>query len=126
MLTTLNPQQQEFLAYYLDPNSETYANALQSALKAKYTREYSESITAQMPNWLSESLGQQGRMLMKAEKRLEKTLDGDNEQLAHDASKFIAETIGKKKGYSKRTELTGDNGKDLIINLVKYGDTDTI
>lgn len=125
MIEGLNPQQTEFIAYYLDPNSETYANALQSALKAKYSQEYAESITYQMPDWLSESLGQQGRLLLKAEKRLEKTLDGENDQLAHDASKFIAETIGKKKGYSKRTEITGENGKDLTINILKYGENNS-
>lgn len=35
-----------------------------------------------------------------------------------DMSKFVAETIGKSN-YSKRTELTGANGKDLIVGEEK-------
>lgn len=31
-----------------------------------------------------------------------------------DMSKFVAETLGKDKGYAKRNELSGPNGKPLI------------
>lgn len=119
-METLTPQQTEFLAYYLDPTSETFANAMQSAIRAKYAREYAENITHIMPKWLSENIGQRDRMLMKAEKRLENTLESQNENLAQDTAKFLAETLGKKKGYSKRTELTGSEGKDLTINILEF------
>lgn len=118
----LTPQQQEFVRYYLDPKSETYSNALQSALKANFKREYAESITSLMPNWLSEILGKHQRMLIKAEKRLESSLDSNDERIAQDTAKFIAKTIGKQI-YSDRIEHTGADGKDLIVNIVKYEKT---
>lgn len=113
--TALNPQQQLFLAYYIDPKSETFGNALQSALRANYSQEYAESITNQMPNWLSENLGKRSRLLMKAEKVLEKTLDSEKDmKLAQDTAKFIAKTVGKQE-YSERQEITGADGAPLIL-----------
>lgn len=114
----LDPRQIDFLLYYNDPKSETYANALQSALKAGYKQEYAESITAKMPEWLSENSGRRKRMLVKAEERLEKAIDSKDERVATDVSKFIAKTVGKEH-YSERQEVTGKDGKDLIVNISK-------
>lgn len=72
--TEPDPRQQTFLAFYLDPTSETYSNFLQSALKAGYSQEYSESISAQMPAWLSENLGKMD-MLARAERNISSVLD---------------------------------------------------
>src|SRR5438132_6130451 len=69
-----DPRQALFLSYYLDPASETFSNALQSALKAGYQQEYAESITAKSTAWLAESVGDQF-MLSKAERNLDKFLD---------------------------------------------------
>lgn len=125
----LNPQQAEFLANYTNPNSDTFGNALQSALRAKYSQEYAESITAKMPDWLAENVGDIKR-LKKAEKVLDKILEMDaidqegklDNQLLKtqaDVSKFVGSTIGKKK-YSTRNELTGANGSELKgITIVK-------
>jgi len=126
-MTELNAQQMEFLRYWTEPTSPTFGNALQSALKAKYSQEYSENITSQLPNWLAENLGKKKRLLSKAEKNLESILDkgvDDKESLkiVADTSKFIAETVGKDEGYSKRTEMTGADGKDLQVNIVNYAD----
>ena len=63
----LSPRQILFLKGYLDPKSETFSNALQSALKAGFTQEYAENITNLMPNWLSEAIGS-GPIVEKAEK----------------------------------------------------------
>jgi len=125
----LKPQQELFLSYYTNPKSETFSNALQSALKAGYSQEYAESITVKDLNWLTENIGDM-KLLQKAEKVLNKTLDYepvDSEgnidtsllKVQADVSKFVAETVGKNK-YSKRTEVTGKDGKDLpqpIISL---------
>ena len=46
----LNPQQELFLKYYLDPKSATFSNGLQSALKAGYAPEYAENILFVMPD----------------------------------------------------------------------------
>ncbi len=118
----LTPQQSLFAAYYLDPTSSTFSNALQSALKAGFSEEYANNITGQMPKWLSELLGKKKRLLMKAEKVLEDTLDGEDKKLAQDSAKFIAKTVGKED-YSERTELTGKNGDKLQINLVQFDET---
>lgn len=116
----LTPQQELFLAAYTNPKSETFGNALQSALKAGYTREYSESITAQLPDWLSESLGR-SRIVQKAERNLDIALEGgldDPEKggkpIQWKATEMTLKTQGKDLGYTERTEVTGKDGKDLV------------
>lgn len=125
----LTPQQENFLSYYTNPKSETFANALQSGLKAGYSQEYSESITHQLPDWLSESLGNMNR-LRKAEKVLDNTLDlpaVDEEgkvdhnllRIQSDVAKFIAKGIGKAT-YSERVEqdITSQGEKITAINYI--------
>lgn len=58
------------------------------------------------------------RKLMLAEKNIEAILqmsltDKETLKVVSDISKFTAETLGKKD-YSKRSEMTGADGKDLI------------
>lgn len=118
----LSPQQQLFAQYYFDRDSETFSNALQSAKRAGFSDDYANNITAQMPNWLSELLGKKKRLLMKAEKVLEMTLDDNSDmKLSQDTAKFLAKTVGKDD-YSERSELTGKNGAQLQIIVAKYGD----
>lgn len=136
----LTPQQEEFLSFYTDPQSETFGNAYQSALRAKYSKDYAENIMHHYPNWLAENVGD-SEMLDKAVRNLRETLDIDiidpvigpfgpiiNKKtkkpytrrnvkilaIKHDASKFVAERLGKRK-YSSRSELTGPEGKPLVI-----------
>jgi len=117
----LTPRQFEFLSYYNNPKSPTFGNALQSALKAGFAQEYAETITAQMPEWLSENLGRRKRLLHKAEQVLEDSLDWEEKNLRLDSAKFIAKTQGKDEGYSDRVEHTGKNGTPLTITTVNYG-----
>lgn len=120
----LTPQQELFLAEYTNPKSANFGNALQSALKAGYKQEYAESITSKMPDWLLENVGDLKR-LRKAEKTLDEILELPNEkenlQAKTKVSTFVAERLGKNK-YSIRTELTGNDGKELKINLINYAD----
>lgn len=132
-----DPRQSLFLAYYLDPKSETFSNALQSALKAGYSQEYAESLTYQLPDWLSESLGDNKR-LQKAEKKLDEILEMpavdqegrvDNALISNQVkvATLYAKGLGKHK-YSERTEHTGANGKDLptpILAHVRSNDSST-
>lgn len=119
----LNPQQEEFLSFYTNPKSETFGNALQSALKAKYSQEYSENMIGQMPEWLSENISDMKR-LRKAEKNLDEVqnLDIYNEngrpdaQLIEKRTKvdfFLMETLDKAK-YSKRTDVTS-KGESVVF-----------
>lgn len=112
-----DPRQTLFLSYYLDPKSKTFSNALQSALKAGYSQETSESITSNMPSWLSESLGD--NLLVKtAEKNLLYFLtETKDEKLKQDTTKFVSERLNKKK-YSSRNELTGKDGEQLQGNTI--------
>ena len=122
-MVELDPRQISFLSYYLDTKSDTYSNAMQSALKAGYAREYAENLTHLMPDWLSESIGRRKSMLIKAEKRLETSLNSEDEKIAQDTAKFIAKTLGKGEGYSERTELTGKDGSNLIIGWNENNNT---
>ena len=111
-----DPRQTAFLTYYLDPKSETFSNALQSALRAGYTQEYAESITAKGNEWLAESVGRRKRILNKAEKRLEALIDSEDERVAADVVKHTTKTLGKNEGYGDRIELTGKDGETLNIS----------
>lgn len=54
------------------------------------------------------------RMMKKAETVIERSMDSDDEKVAADSAKFTAETLGKR-WFSKRSELTGAEGKPLIV-----------
>lgn len=115
----LNPQQILFLSSYTNPKSETWGNAYKSALKAGYSEEYAQTITAQMPDWLSENLGKT-KLVQKAEKNLEIALEGGlddlekgKKEIQYKATEFTLKTL-KKNEYSERTELTGKDGEQLI------------
>lgn len=126
----VDPRQALFLRYYLDPKSSTFSNALQSALKAGYSQEYSESILAKDLDWLAESVGD-AKMLKKAEKNLNEFLEMSVENFKNtedgqigfidsglvraklDATKFVSSRLGKAK-WSERQELTGKDGQDLF------------
>lgn len=117
----LTPQQQNFLKHYIDPKSETWGNAYQSALKAGYSEEYSQNITGQMPIWLSENISDD-KLLRKANKNLETALDGgldDQEKGGRPIQMRATELTlkGLQKGkWSERQELTGKDGERLIMS----------
>ncbi len=122
-----DPRQSLFLSYYLDPQSDTFSNALQSGIKAGYTEEYSKTLMSQLPDWLSESI-KDNELLALAEKRLRQILgfepvdvEGkiDNSLMANQmkAITLVAKGIGKAK-YSERSEITGAGGKAIEINNV--------
>lgn len=134
MESLLNPQQELFLERYTNPKSPTFGNATQSGLEAGYSKEYSENITALMPDWLLENIGDMKR-LKRAEKNLTEVQEMDivNEEGKYDAQlvekrtkvdMFLVERLNKQK-YSTRTEQTGKDGKDLptpIINVIHPND----
>lgn len=99
----LDPRQALFLEYYLKPGTETFSNIYQSAVKAGYRKEYAESINSQV-SWLSESLGTvtKDKLVSKAKKVLDKSLDSADEKIAQDTAKFIAKTDVE---FSEKTEL---------------------
>lgn len=149
----LDPRQDLCWDNYINPKSETFSNAYQSAVKAGYSLNHAKQITTEI--WWSEKV-RRINLLSKAEKVLEETIEmttvlpvigqfgpimiptgkfnkkgkevkellmGENDKLLkikQDSAKFVAERLGKKKGYSTRQELTGADGKDLIPKPI-YG-----
>ena len=111
-----DPRQQLFLSYYLDPKSETFSNAYQTALKVGYSEEYATQITSLEPDWFKEGIGKYRRLLIKAEKNIEEflglpkqDLEGSTDKVVADISKFVAGRLGKND-WSERKELTGKDG----------------
>jgi predicted transcriptional regulator len=122
-----DPRQQLFLTHYIDPKSETFSNALQSALKAGYSEEYANNITGQLPDWLSDALGDNKR-LKKAEKLLDSILDMqavdqegkvDNALISNQVkvATLYAKGLGKAK-YSERVEQTGKDGGAIEVTTI--------
>lgn len=66
------------------------------------------------------------RLLQKAESNLEVLMDAEDDRVKLDSSKFTLETLNKKF-YSKRTENTGADGKELptpiLLNYVSSNDS---
>lgn len=62
-------------------------------------------------------------LMLKGKELVEQT-DTGLVKVKADISKFVAETLGRDN-YSKRNELTGKDGKDLNINLIKYEPDDS-
>lgn len=126
----LDPRQALFLAYYLDPKSETFSNGLQSALKAGYEEQTAKVLVSQCPNWLSEKLND-ASMIDKAEKNLRDMLemktekDGETDsallKIKQDTTKFVAERLHKNK-WAQRQEHTGNQGAPITVKAINYAD----
>ena len=104
----LDPRQELFLKYYLDPKSKTFSDALHSALLAGYSDNYARQISSIGNEWLTDYNRRQG-MLVKAESNLDELLKintDDTKRLGikADITKFVASRLGKKY-YSDRTEI---------------------
>ena len=119
---TLDPRQKLCWESYINPKSDTFGNALQSALKAGYERGTSEQIT--VTTWFLEKL-RRLNMLGKAEKVLDKTLTYDTEdeegkiktdllRIQTDVAKHITSTLGKHEGYTTKTETVSSTADSLV------------
>lgn len=133
----LDPRREKAWSNYIHPKSPTFGNATQSAISAGYSPSYSNQITTK-DWWLGKV--RRSRLFTKAEKVLEETLDMEtnlpligmfgpiidkktkqpilqqNDKLLNikqNSAKFVTERLGKKEGYSTRTELTGADGAAL-------------
>jgi len=111
----LDPRQKMCWDYYINPDSPTFANALQSAVRAGYEKKYANQIT--VAEWFLEKL-RRSQMFNKAEKNLERCLDMpiEDDKLGDrvlKASMFVTERLGKAY-YSQRQELTGQDGSNLV------------
>lgn len=121
---TVDPRQALFVQYYLDSESETFANGLKSAIKAGYSEEYAKVLTAKMPNWLSDKV-RDSEIIKKAEKNLKEFLemeaiDAPHKKIKADMTKFTLERLNKKK-YSQRSEIPGEEGNEIVVTIRNTG-----
>lgn len=118
----LDPRQKLAWEYYIDPTSETFANATQSGIKAGFTPEYANDLTS--AQWFCDRLWILNSV-SESEKVFQETLNANHLddkgkidvgvlRIKTDIAKFLASTKGKDEGYSTRQENTGKDGKDLI------------
>jgi hypothetical protein len=130
--SSVKPQQQAFLSYYLDPKSDTFGNAYRSGLRAGYPEGYSKMILYNKPAWLMDNLTRMN-MLVKAERNLDRALDIDvmDEVIGDRALKatfFVAEKLGKEI-YGRNEEEGGNVTKILILPqtlILKNGITNAV
>lgn len=109
-----DPRQAACWEYYVNPKSETFANGMQSAIKAGYSEAHSNTITTE--EWFIDRVRRMN-LLKKAEKVLDETLelprhidvegkvDSGIERVRLDAAKFVADRVGKHDGWSQKQEV---------------------
>lgn len=121
-----DPRQKLCWDLYIDPKSETFGNATQSAVKAGYEWGTANQITT--VDWFLGKL-RKLNMVAKAEKNLDKALETDYRdangdirsdvmRIVMDVSKTVVTTLGKDEGYSSRQEVTQKDGKDFPVPLL--------
>ena len=122
-MASMNPQRIKFKENYCNPESETFGNILQSAIKAGFSKSYSEIIMSESigNEWVKEII-RDYKLVSKAEKNLDTLLGSKDERIKSDMTKFTLSRLNKQK-YSERKENTGADGKDLTISVVNYADT---
>ena len=120
----LDPRQKLCWEFYINPDSPTFSNGLQSALRAGYEDGTARQVTT-LP-WFVEKC-RYNNFVSKAEKVLEKTLNYETEdadgnvkvdllRVQTGVATTIVTTLGKDKGYSTRSEFTGKDGGAIEID----------
>lgn len=79
-----DPKHSLFEAYYTNPASPTFGNALRSAIKSGYSKSYADNILSLMPQWVSDIIGRMDsvKMAKKARQNLEEDLNLEIHQQA--------------------------------------------
>lgn len=130
---TSDPREQICWDIYIEQLQEGLDNAYQSAIQAGYSQASAKNVT--MRDWFKERLRKLKRkdMLSKSERKLERTLDYEVEEIDEngkmkvrtdllkiqvDVAKTLVTTLGKNEGYSSRNELTGKDGENLPTPLL--------
>lgn len=115
-----DPRQIDFLKFFLDKESKTFANALQSGLKAGYSQEYSENLLHLLPKWLSESIADEDIINIAEDNLREFLLEKEGDQrIKADMTKFALKGLAKQK-YSERIEQ--QQSGEVIIKTINYGE----
>lgn len=106
----LDPRQNLCWGFYIDPKSETFSNALASAMKAGYPEGTAQNIT--VTEWFIERTRRMN-MLNKAERNLDEFLDLPSQTQAMGAfgpifEKKTVKIKDKKTGKMKTKKVDGD------------------
>jgi hypothetical protein len=117
----LDPQKIAFLNYYTKPDSPTFSNAFQSALRAGFSESYSRNILGEQNEWISDNLVQY-EIVNQAEQNLKEFLSPEetDKKIKADLTKFALERLKKHK-YSTRQEHTGQDGEPLFLPSTLLG-----
>lgn len=117
------PQQIKFAMFYYLPDSPTYGNAMQSALRAGFSNQYARSITVKNLNWIKDIVSEIGgkgvtkdKLVRKAKRVLDKSLDSEDEKIAQDTAKFIAKTTTE---FSEKQDIVS-NGETLTVATLEF------
>lgn len=122
------PQQIKFAMFYYLPDSPTYGNAMQSALRAGFSDQYARSITVKNLNWIKDIVSEIGgkgvtkdKLVRKAKRVLDKSLDSEDEKIAQDTAKFIAKTTTE---FSEKQDIVS-NGETLTVATLEFVNGDS-
>lgn len=108
----VDPRQALFFSYYFNPKSETFSNALQSALQAGYSEGYAKNLMDTMPAWLGEKMVELNRakMLQTAENNLLEIMELPSKVQAMGAFGPLFEQ-GKQIGTRTRRKKNKETGE---------------
>lgn len=103
---TLDPRQAKFLELFSNPESETFSNAYQSAIKAGYSEGYAVNLKSKS-KWITENNREitKDELVKKAKVVLDKSLNSKDEKIAQDTAKFIAKTDPEFSEKSEHTHI---------------------
>lgn len=116
---SIDPRQSLFLAYYLDPKSQSFGNSLKSGVLAGYEEKYAQNILNKMPEWLVTKIEDYKgrRMLEKAERNIEEMLELPSRVHAMGAFGPLYEKVpvgkkvrGKKQQFKKKAIMVYSSG----------------
>lgn len=101
-----DPRKEAFLIHYFTPNSPTFSNGYQSALKAGFSPHYAKRVVyEQGVNWIKDFQREyRTKILNKAEIRLWELMHSGSDKVSADMTKFALSTLGKDT-YSERKEV---------------------
>lgn len=113
------PQQEKFLSVYLDPKSDTFANAYTSALAVGYEESYAKIIAAPSVNrvWLNEARN----LVRMGPEHLRQALQDEGLDMMNKASDRIRalELLGKMEGVFVEKKIVAHVGIDQALRELR-------
>ena len=116
----LKPKQKLTISNWLNPESETFGNLYQSAIKAGFARSYALNLTHLKPSWLSETLDQQVLEPEHLKQGVQKLATGKIDSRSVDDTRLKAfELLGRWAGMDNNNSGTTVN----IVTPILGGDS---